>query len=482
VARTATIRRREGASTAPARDSVRLLVAVTVALALLRLVALGRWGLWIDEGHTLHDADNLRLTSLTDFPLGLAVTSFVLRLLEGPHDEAVLRAVPAALGILGILATAWCFEPAIGRRRAWIAALLLGLSSWHVFWSQSLRAYTLAQTLSLAGGGLALRGCFRGSRAVFFGGIAIAAFAALAHPSAALLVPFLYVGPWLVARTGRALPWTPSTRVLVLTAIACAVAASPWAWSVWSTYHEKKAGPSFVHFALSCGFYFTPPVLVAGAVAAWRTLRSDSPGDAWILVVAAGTLLTAAAAASAVKVSAYYVFVTLPWVAALASKVVLIEPAPSRAWERWVAKLGTAAVLAWSAADLALYYTVRHGDRPRWKEAYALVTRRRGPDDLVFGMAAPIAEYYLSPGREDVRRQVRMVPLTHYSESSRTREAWIRRERRMWFVLNREELRDWPTQERERFEQFLEDQCHLEARFEVRMTPRNHDVEVYLRP
>ena len=55
-------------------------------------------------------------------------------------------------------------------------------------------------------------------------------------------------------------------------------------------------------------------------------------------------------------------------------------------------------------------------------------------------------------------------------------------QRRIWFVLNREDLKDWTSEERTRFERFLRDQCERVRTFPVAWTPRELDVEVYLRP
>jgi hypothetical protein len=51
----------------------------------------------------------------------------------------------------------------------------------------------------------------------------------------------------------------------------------------------------------------------------------------------------------------------------------------------------------------------------------------------------------------------------------------------MWFVVNREDLDDWPQPQRGDLERFLEEQCELVRPFPVRWTPRNHDVQVYVR-
>lgn len=454
---------------------VRSLPWLVGALCILRLVGLERWGLWIDEAFTLHDAGSLSWSRLTDFPLNLFLTSQWLELLEPPHGEASLRAPACLFGVLSILGTAWAFRPLLGAPRAWLAATLVALSSYHLFWSQSARHYTLAQALSVLGAGVALRGILGGSGSRYLAGVALALAAAFAHPSAGLLVPALLVAPWLCGALGARLPWSPSTRWMAALALAGLALGATWGADVWGEYASKKSGSSVLHLAQTSGFYFGPPLCLAAAWASFEALRERKPAGVLVGLVLLLSFGLALAAALLARVAAQYVFVLLPWAAAAASGIAPIER------PRGKVALGLlAAMLAWGSVDVVLYMTVRHGDRPRWKEAYALVARSRGPDDLVYGMAAPVGEYYLAPGSTRLREASSLARLTDYEDH--LVDVWARRERRIWIVLNREDLQDWTREERARFERFLRDQCERVRTFPVAWTPRELDVEVYLRP
>ena len=469
--------RRAGSGESPrwVAGLVRALPWIVVGLCLLRLVGLERWGLWIDEAFTLHDAQSLSWTRLTDFPLNLFLTSVWLDLLPPPHGEASLRAPACLFGVLSILGTAWAFRPLLGAPRAWLAAALVALSSYHLFWSQSARHYTLAQTLSVLGVGVALRGILGDGGSRYLLGVALALAAAFAHPSAGLVVPALLVAPWLAGALGARLPWSPSTRWMAALAIAGLALGLTWGADVWTEYASKKSGSSVLHLAQTSGFYFGPPLCLAAAWVSLEALRQRRPADlllALVLALSFGLALTAALLA---RVAAQYVFVLLPWAAAAASGIAPLDR------PRGKVALGLlVGMLLWGAIDVTLYMTVRHGDRPRWKEAYALVARSRGPDDLVYGMAAPVGEYYLSPGSTRLREATSLARLTDYEDH--LVDVWSRRERRLWIVLNREDLKDWTSEERARFERFLRDQCERVRTFPVAWTPRELDVEVYLRP
>lgn len=447
-----------------------------VALALLslaRFAALGEWSLWIDEAHTLHDALALGRGEWSDFPLGLAVALASIQLRGGAMDELTLRLAPACFGALGIWLSLWAFRSVLGARRAAVAAILLGLSTWHLYWSQSARAYTLAQDVALVGSALALRGCFRPSRFVFAAGVVCTALAAFAHPSALLLALALIVAPVAAARSGRGPRWSPSPRAAVALGLFLAVGFGSWAIAVWSEYAERKAGASALHFLATSGYYAGPlgACALVATTAAWR--RRD-PFAVLAAGVCASVGIGALAASAAVTVSAQYVFVALPWACALVGGWL-----GDRGASRVARAVAALALIGYGTVDQTLYFTVRHGDRPRWREAYELVARERRGDDLVLGMAAPVGQYYLAPGSTDLRATRALVRLNAYS--ARVPAQWSRRERRTWFVVNVEDLSSWSIPARGDVERILAEECRPYAAFRVPWTPRDLDVLVYLR-
>ena len=176
------------------------------------------------------------------------------------------------------------------------------------------------------------------------------------------------------------------------------------------------------------------------------------------------------------RVTAQYVFVVLPWIAVLATAPLELRWVRERPWSRWAL---VALLLLPAAADSALYFGPRHGNRPRWDDAYAFVWTERGPEDLVVGMAAPVGEYYLAPGTRHLRAHRSLVRLNAYFRHIPAH--WARQGRRMWFVVRHEDLATWEAQDRDRFVRMLEAQCELVATFEVGYTPRDLDVLVYVR-
>jgi len=447
-------------------------------LCALRFLNLGGWSLWLDEVLTLADAYHGEDAAN---PLGYALFELFYRTSAERPDAFQLRLPAALFGCASIGAALWALRPFVGARAATLSALLLAASPWHVYWSQNARFYTLAQTLALVGGGLLLRGLYLDSVRRTLAGLGLLACAALTHPSAAFLIAPLLVVPWAV----RFLEWVPPGRSRAWGWFAAAgllalVLGSGWALRTWSVWEQRQGIGSPLHLAKTTGYLLGPLVGVAFVAGAWRARAWRESFVPLVVVLLA--CLAAAAASFRVRVSAQYVFVLQPWIAAIAA-LAFVRASEETARITRTRLVLALAVLAPALGETALYFGLRHGDRPRWREAYAYVHEHRAPGDLVLGMDAPVAEYYLDPAATDLRdwRQV-----TWFDEfRGRTPLDWARYERRTWFVVNRVLFDDWGSllqsaENRAEVERILREECERVADFPVPLTPRDLDVQVYV--
>ncbi len=468
---------------AGARDPlVRGFVLFALALAALRFFALSSWSLWLDEALTLADS---RGSGIEANPLGYGLFDWFYAFAPGRPDEFWLRLPAAVFGLSSILATLWAFGPFLGPRAAALAAFFLSASVWQLYWSQNARFYTLAQTLSVLGGGVLLRGLYGGSSARTALGLLVLALSALTHPSAAfLIVPLLFV-PWVA----RWFEWVPEraahSRAWSLFALAGLVGlgiGSGWAFRAWLKWEARQGSGDPVHLFLTAGYLLSPTLGLAFCVGALRGLRARES-----FVPVAATVLGLACAGLAsffVRVSAQYVFVLQPWLMAGAALAFVPRSGTQEtpAVRRRLALLALLVALP-GLVESGLYFTLRHGDRPRWREAYAYVFEHRGPNDLVLGMDAPVAEYYLNPASYALRRWTEVTWLDDFRSGLPLE--WARYGRRIWFVVNQTQLDDWTRQptsraNRAEFERILREECQAVARFEVPLTPRDLDVQVYV--
>jgi hypothetical protein len=348
----------------------------------------------------------------------------------------------------------------------------------------------MAQDVSLLGAGLLVRGLW--SRRVLLSalGFVFAALAAAFHPSAGLVLPALAIAPILV----RFVPGTrplPDVRVaigiLALFAIALLVRYD-WARRTIATYVYQKPQSSPAHLALTTGFYVTP-LLSAGALfgTVWAFLRRDAH-HLFAAIVAALVLAAAFGMSLFARISAQYVFVLLPWIALLACVPMVPWTSGSAASSPGILerasvrrlRLAWLGVLALPAlATSVLYFTVRAGERPRWREAYEYVWNQREEGDLVLGMEASVGEYYLNPSARDLRHPAHVGWL----DSWRAREPflWAKHARRTWLILNPEQLYDWDPGDAARMRRFLAEECRLVQCYPLYVESRDLSVWVYVR-
>ena len=468
-------------STGSRRDPVALaLLALALLVGSLVFVRLGQWSLWIDEAFTLHDslwAEGQRN------PLGYRVLGAFYRILgvEDGHrpDELGLRLLPAILGWAGVPLTFWAFRRAAGDRAAAAAALLVAASSWHLYWSQNARFYTLVQDLVLLGSGLGLRSMWGRSWSLLVLALGAFAMAALTHPTAALAGGAFLAGLLLVGLTSTRPPGFVGGRAkLLIGLVAVGVLVGLW-WGppILRSWRLAKGGGTPVHLLLTTGFFVTPILGAAALLGGWLALaRRDTFGRLALTVVVLG-MVQALAISLYARFTAQYMFAFLPWFAILATWH--LRPAATEPRSGPLA-LGLVGILTVSGlADEMLYLTSRRGERPAWREAYRYVWNERRADDQVFGMAAPVAEYYLEPAKTDVSD----VTAISYLDAFRSRvpEKWARTGRRAWFVLNPEELMDWKAEDRTAFREMLAQDCRLVRSWPLYIESRDMSVEVYLR-
>ena len=472
----------------------RWILLFALVLGLLRFWKLGTWSLWFDEAATWTDYFVGLESGEIGNPLGYRLIHATVGLLGGRPDEFALRFLPAVAGFLVIPATAWAFRPIASARTAALAALLVAASSWQLYWSQNARFYTLAELASLLGAGLFLRGFLAGSTVRTLLGLAVTGAGGLFHPSAALLALALLAAPVLALLRARFELGGRKRMLLVLWggALVAFLAAFPWAKDTLTTYFLQKGGAGpfaapgeaiarVAHLAKTTGFYFTPflaAAAVVGAAFAWK--RREFGGTLALAVVVLVLAIVAVVAAVGARMTAQYVFFLFPWVALLAAAPAeqlggLVERGRALAVERaWMLVL-----VACSLVNTGLYFTVRQGERPQWRDAYQFVWNRREEHDLVLGMEATVGEYYLAPWRTELRQPQHVQWLDKWRAT--LPELWKRKSRRMWLVVNPEQFLDWNAEDAAEVQRFLREECRLVRVWPLYVESRDLSVWVYVR-
>lgn len=451
------------------------LSASALVVGLVRFLRLGDWSLWLDEVYTWGDAHGAAMQN----PAGYRVIRAVVEGLGQGPTEAALRLAPSVAGFLCVPLTAWAFSPLAGRRRAWLAALVVAASPWQVQWAHTARFYTMAQLVTLVGSGVALRGALAGRGSRWAAGLVIALAGALFHPLTLLL--FASVGLAALVLPPGPLPEDRSavrraTIVLGVTGLAVA----PIVWSrVWQKYLAAKgvADPlaGLEHFVLATGASMTPGVLLLalGGGCIGLAIRDRSAGFVTLVCLLNAALL--ALASTMAVVTAQYAFTLFPWVALLCAWPIGVRSLRARG--------GPA--LAWSSlavlpllAGLYLYMTVEHGQRGRWREAVALVEELRHPTDLIVSAPGTVPEFYLAGAVEtDVRNSDAVLELSRWDEGRL--ELWRRSGRNGWLIVRNDYLLNMGGEQRARLRRFMDEECSLVKRLPVAALGRDLSIDVW---
>jgi len=172
-----------------------VILAGLIVLALaLRAFRLGDWNFEATEMFTLRDSNDPRLSNPR--PLIYFLNYFLIRTWM-PLDELGLRIMPALFGVLGVPALYLMGRRLVGTRAGLFAALLLTFASFHVYYSQFARYWSLVFLLCAIYPYAIYLGIRARNRRALILGVATGVLAILAHPVSALLVGG--IGLWVVA-------------------------------------------------------------------------------------------------------------------------------------------------------------------------------------------------------------------------------------------------------------------------------------------
>src|ERR1044072_7589400 len=135
-------------SNSPGRRMALYLVAVLALAALIRLIWLSKWSLWLDEETAIYHALNLKAA----FPRCCPVYFYLLNGFFQISDQYTLagRFLSTVFGLLSIWLMYEFLRRNISQSVGLVGALLIALNLYHVFWSQSVRYYTMLFAAEIA--------------------------------------------------------------------------------------------------------------------------------------------------------------------------------------------------------------------------------------------------------------------------------------------------------------------------------------------
>jgi hypothetical protein len=237
---------------------------------------------------------------------------------------------------------------------------------------------------------------------------------------------------------------------------------------------ESEPGPLLLRVAV----YFGAPVIALGLLAPitdWPRPRRLLPSRLKLFFLLVGILpLVELLVLSWMKFASlawYYVFFALIGLIVLAA--VCIRSLYANGWRATSVLLGGGAVLYYLLL-LVGYYTVMHGDRPRWEEAtlylrqVADVRVGRSDNPEIYATAPGVVAYYLGVRPAETLSTTLVKRVQSVDPPPRENEHSVDR----WFLLEASmisaELVPW-----------LAHHCVLKAKFDARSGPKDRTVLIF---
>ena len=459
---------------------------VLLLAAVVRWYSAGDWSLWLDEVTCIYFSQH----PTRPFPSSFPLFYYALRGLYQFTGISVAagRLFTAALGVLSIGLTYACVRKVVDHQVAVLAGLFLALSFGHLFWSQAIRYYMLVFVFEVLSAYLFICG-FEGDspwRLVLSNGALLLGL--LSHSSAALLIPVLVVYLALAFWKRRTLPAGYSVQNFLLFGVLLLFVSLFAAWrfsEIRSSQPRLISGRAtpvatsqavvLIKAEVSLFFrmaaYFGVPLLALAPLAplfAWRLMSRRIIGffflAAFLPLLELGTII----GFRLVFATWYYAFFAYFGLAPLAALTIV---AVYRQGFRRTGVLLGVGVLAYQVFVLHDYFTIMHGDRPRWKEAVALVRQKAGSDvgqpgrPRVITTSAFVVAFYLGVPADETMDQD-LVKVLSRTPPNRLPD------REEWYVVGAGTF----TPE---YANWLAEHCVLEESFEARTGPKDRTVFVY---
>ncbi|MBK8231445.1 MAG: glycosyltransferase family 39 protein [Candidatus Eisenbacteria bacterium] len=424
----------------------RILLGLTLIAFGLRFFALARQSVWVDEAFSIKYAAVFGRFGWDQWfenlhgPLHALLLHLWSRLFG--TGEAALRSLSALFGAATVPLLYWAVRPRLDRAPALLAAGLLAVSPFHLWYSQEIRNYALLIFFVVLSSGAYLHLPAGGGRGALYTLANLFGFLSnLAH----LFAVMIQAGyEWATQRRIR--------RLALVSWGITALALSPWIYRFWVRHLEPSGaldlapieaterlrgettapwlGIPFTYFVFSVGYSLGPslrelrqgmgfelfrpdlPLLLAamigfgGAVllggrAAWR-LRGE--GRYWLLLAFLPTLLTFLVALRNLKVfNPRYAAAALPAYVVLLALGLL---APRRIVWRWLLAL---CILVPTGVSLGRYFTDPRYDKDDARAAAAFLRSEAKPGELLFvvGTDEPFERYHwrgMRRGADGIRK------------------------------------------------------------------------------
>lgn len=440
-----------------------VLLAIIVLSIALRFYKLGEWGFWGDEMFTVGGREDGFNYSL--FRVSLSMSLIQLLVAEWGITEWTARLVPALFGIISVPVLYFLVKNMFDAETGLVSALLLTVSTWHIYWSQNARFYValiLFYTIALLIFYLGLekdRIWYLVVSLLFLGLAAKERLLALFYvPVIISYVALLWLLPFEKPPGFR---WRNFMVFFLPGLVGALFFAGPYlqnlsGWMEGFGYVNNNP----IWLGAVSVYYIGLPVAIAATLGAFYFLAKKNRAVLLLALSAVLPLILLMVISLFHYTASRYASITLTsWIilAALAA-VELIRQSQGRL------KILAAGLLillvAGPLGENLLYYRYQNGNRDDWKSAFELIKTEMQPGDLTVSVNPELADFYMQEQT--------------YSFADLDFEALPDKQQRIWFV------EDTVAIETTGAHSWLNDNAWLIGNFDVQAQAQSFSMRVYL--
>jgi hypothetical protein len=407
-------------------------IAVGVAAAVLYAFRLGDWSLWLDEVTSLYFSRHPQHA----FAQSAVAYFWLLKGVFDLTDMSVVagRALSAAFGVANVVLVGALVRRCTNPRAGVLAAAMFGACLLHLFWAQSIRYYTMLLSAELTASLLLFEGVMHRRRLLLVLAGVVASASVCVHYTALLMLPAwaLFLGMLASARPQLHVKSCLFAGLLALLPFAVTlILRYPSVQALQATGALGEAATFYRIFPLlvRAGFYVGAPMCLLAAVGAWL------PGSSWegkqLLLALASAPIAGIAFIAALGLANASLHHALLAVVGLAGLAGFVLDASCRKAESWWCRTMFAATAAYYAVWIGLYFTVMHGDRPRWREAAEALNRatstatHRSAEVEIYSTEPFVLAHHLGVPAESLFHQRRVRKLAAWEDVPTNRPAWV---------------------------------------------------------
>ena len=375
-----------------------LIAGITLLAALLRFYKLGEWSFWGDEIFTLGAKEDGFGASLWRRSLARDLIHIATATLG--ETEWTARLVPALVGVITVPAFYFLVRRLMGAATALLATTLLAISTWHIYWSQNARFYTLLLLFYSLALLVFLIGLEEDRPTYLLLSLVLLGLAARERLLALMAVPVVFTYLVLLAILDWEKPRGLRTRNLVLLGSSIAVLVALFAGRNLADLSGWLRGFSFTNnnparIVFGTIYFLGLSMVWVAIVGALYGLIKRNRLILFFGLSAVIPVVLIALAAQFHYAASRYAFVSLTSWVVLAGYAGARVVAETRARPLVLIAGFLSLLVVLPLIEDALYYQMRNGNREDFRAAIAYMAEHKQPNDLVIATDPDLVTYYM---------------------------------------------------------------------------------------